>query len=248
MIAGGTTSADQVLDYRVRCFSKELVQDVLEMCTEFSKEILDSQEYLSQDRREQELKNCIWVRTFQENVVFNGQSWHEAADTRHEPDLKILEDKLDDLIVNTTRKRKFHPRKIVSHVRRVLKTEQDLLVRLIMDLERMADLRADTSTVSKQISETMKALPSQIIKAEGFSQVVSLQPVLEDSRIHREIFSCHVKLDDLTKSRAKPVETTPSDNPSQPKTTPILKRKKPSSPSQQNLYPLRSKRKFSLEL
>ncbi|CAH2254431.1 Hypothetical predicted protein [Pelobates cultripes] len=132
-VAAGTSLEEQVKDYRVRCFNKQIVQDVLEMCTEFSKEVVESQQYLGQERREQELKNCVWdfQTLFQENVSINGQSWHEAAETQNEPDLKILEDKLDDLIVDTTRKRKKHPRKILAHVIKVLKTEREILVSIL---------------------------------------------------------------------------------------------------------------------
>ncbi|XP_053315921.1 kinetochore-associated protein NSL1 homolog [Spea bombifrons] len=247
-------------DHRVRCCSKQLVQEVLEMCTEFSKEILESQQQLSQERREQELKKCVWdfQTAFQENVSINGLSWDEASETQNEPDIKILEDKLDEGIVDTTMKRKRNPRRILTHVVKMLKTEREMLeqykpvvtpeeFKLDAGLaSRMADLTSTTSSISKQISETMKALPAQIEKADGFSQVLSLQPILESSRTRKEIFSCQVTLEDLAKKTPKPTETTPTENPSKAAT--VLKRKRPESLSPQHrLYPLRSKRKISLK-
>ncbi|KAG8443739.1 hypothetical protein GDO86_009060 [Hymenochirus boettgeri] len=250
-----------IRDHRIRCSSKQIVQEVLSMCTEFSKEIVESQQNLSEERRERVLRNSIWdfERSFHENITIDGQDWYEAPDTQNEPDIKILEDKLDDAIVETALKRKRYPRKILNHVIKTLKLEREILVKskpvvkveqMKLDSEqpaRMLDLTAATSSLSKQISETMKALPTQIEKAEGFSQVLSLQPILENSKIHREIFCSKVKLVDLAKTLPSPTEATPAETGQKP--CPAVSWRRQSSFSSANkLYPLRSKRKISLSL
>ncbi|KAM4770865.1 kinetochore-associated protein NSL1 homolog [Rhinophrynus dorsalis] len=253
-------SSDSINDFRVRCCSKQIVQEVLEMCTEFSKEVIESQQQLNQGRKEEELRKCIWdfERAFQENISINGQSWDEASETQNEPALKILEDKLDAAIVDAAMKRKRYPRKILAQFVKMLKTEREVLAQYkpVVNPEdfmlgsghdtRMLDLAAVTTTLSQQISETMKALPAQIEKAEGFSQVLSIQPVLEGSQIRKDIFS-RVILDDLAKKLPKPLETTPTERESQATAVPVLSRRRKRSLSpEKRLYPLRSKRKISL--
>ncbi|XP_073468047.1 uncharacterized protein [Aquarana catesbeiana] len=110
---------------------------------------------------------------FQENVSINGLSWHEAPDKDSEPDIKILEDQLDEAMVETSMKRKRYPRKILSHFVKALKTEREILnqykpvvnaekVRLDPALElRMKDLSATAATVCHHIHETKKEAPAQ---------------------------------------------------------------------------------------
>ncbi|XP_075060327.1 kinetochore-associated protein NSL1 homolog [Mixophyes fleayi] len=249
-------------DYKVHCCSKQLLQEVLGMCSEIGKEVLESQQHLSQVQKKLEHKNYVWdfETSFQENISINGQSWHEAPDTTEsEPDMKRIEDQLDDVIVESALKRKRYPRKILSHFVKVLKVEREVLdykpvvhheeIRLDSAYESsMMALTTMTANASQQISETMKALPVQLEKAEGFSQVLNLQPVLEGSRLRRDIFSSRVVLEDLAKTFPKLLETTPRESAPQTSTAPALtlkRRKNP--PAQNNLYPLSSKRKISLD-
>ncbi|XP_041420193.1 flocculation protein FLO11 isoform X2 [Xenopus laevis] len=255
----GTPSS--VRDPRIRCCSKQIVQEVLAKCNEFSKEVMESQQHVSLERREQDLRNCIWdfEKAFQENITINGEAWHEAPETQNEPDIKILEDKLDDAIVDTAMKRKRYPRKILSHVVKMLKTEREILAQTkpavqpeeikfdSQQASRMVDLTTVTTNLSKHISETMKALPAQIEKAKGFSHVLSLQPILENSRTRKEIFCTQVKLVDLAKKLPRPLETTPRDTEAKMNVSPVLSRRRQTSQSpNKKLYPLRSKRKISL--
>ncbi|KAM3929873.1 kinetochore-associated protein NSL1 homolog [Leptodactylus fuscus] len=249
-------------DSRVHCTSKQLLQEVLGMCAEFSKEIMESQNYLNPEQRQLQQKNFTWnfETTFQDNVSINGQSWHEAPDTAAEPDIKILEDQLDDAIVETAMKRKRHPRKILGHFVKGLKVEREMLdlykpvvkpkeLRLDSRCEsRMVEQAASTASISQQIKETMKALPAQLEKAEGFSQVLSLQPALQGSRIRQDIFSSQVVLQDMVKTVPKELETTPSENELAVNIAPERNTRRRQNPSaHSNLYPLRSKRKISLE-
>ncbi|XP_002934731.3 kinetochore-associated protein NSL1 homolog isoform X1 [Xenopus tropicalis] len=255
----GTLTSNR--DPRIRCSSKQIVQEVLAKCIEFSKEVMESQQHVSMERREQELRNCTWdfEKAFQENITINGQAWHEAPETQNEPDIKLLEDKLDDAIVDTALKRKRYPRKILSHVVKMLKTEREIMAQTKPAVEpeeikidsqqasRMLELTAVTTNLSKQISETMKALPAQIEKASGFSHVLSLQPILESSRTRKEIFCSQVKMVDLAKKLPRAVESTPRETGAKVKPSPALSRRRQRSQSpEKKLYPLRSKRKISL--
>ncbi|XP_069810906.1 kinetochore-associated protein NSL1 homolog [Dendropsophus ebraccatus] len=249
-------------DSKVQCTSKTFFQEVLEMCKEFSKEILESQSYLNQEQRQQEHNNFImnFETAFQDNVSIDGQSWHEAPDTPSEPDIEILEDKLDDAIVDVALKRKRHRKKILGQFVKTLKLERELLNQykpVVKPKEfkldsrsesRMTEQTATTAAISQQIKETMKALPAQLEKAEGFSQVLSLQPVLQESRIRQDILASKVVLQDIAKTMPKEVETTPSENAAAANVAPVRTVRKRQSPSvESKLYPLRSKRKISLE-
>ncbi|MEE6473975.1 hypothetical protein FKM82_010233 [Ascaphus truei] len=249
-------------DCRVRCFSKRLVQEVMGMCAEFNTMLLETQQQLSQDRREQELRNSVWNfgTALEENISINGQSWHEASETQADPDIKILEDQFDKLIVDVTTKRKRYPRNILSHVVKMLKAEREILsqykpvvtpqeIKLDSAHEsRMLDLTSVTATISKRISDTMKALPAQIEKAEGFSQVLSIQPTLALSRTHKEIFTSRVQLEDLAKRLPNPTGTPAPENNTPTKRTPVKRKRQSSLSPQGRRYPLRSKRKISLNV
>ncbi|XP_069624618.1 kinetochore-associated protein NSL1 homolog [Ranitomeya imitator] len=257
------TSADSPLrDSRVRCTSKHLLQEVLGMCTEFSKEILQNQNYLNPEQRQQEQRNFILnlETTFQNNVSINGQSWDEAVDTETESVIKILEDQLDDAVVETAYKRKRYPQKILRHFVKALKVEREILNHLKPVVEpkelkldpnsdsRMTEQTATTASISQQIRETMKALPAQLEKAEGFSQVLNLQPVLQKSRLRQDIFSSRVVLQDMKKTLPKELETTPHENERAATIVPTRSTKRhPSSATQSDFYPLRPKRKIQLE-
>ncbi|XP_073468099.1 uncharacterized protein, partial [Aquarana catesbeiana] len=165
-----SNAGEAARDYKVHCCSKQLLQEVLGMCTGICKEIVDSQQYLNEEQKQQHHKNLVWdfESAFQENVSINGLSWHEAPDKDSEPDIKILEDQLDEAMVETSMKRKRYPRKILSHFVKALKTEREILnqykpvvnaekVRLDPALElRMKDLSATAATVCHHIHETKK--------------------------------------------------------------------------------------------
>ncbi|KAM4042323.1 kinetochore-associated protein NSL1 homolog isoform 2-T2 [Anomaloglossus baeobatrachus] len=258
----GTSDAAPQRDSKVRCTSKKLLQEMLGMCSEFSNELLQSQNYLSPEQRQQEHRNFTlnFETVFQDNVSINGHSWDEASDTANETDIRNLEDQFDEAIVETTQRRKRYPEKIVRHFIKALKAEREILdhykpvvepkeLRLDPNSEsRMTEQTAMMASISQQIKETMKALPSHLEKAEGFSQVLSLQPVLQRSRLRQDIFSSRVVLQDLTKSLPKVLETSPPENEAAANIAPPRSTKRhPSSATQRDLYPLRSKRKISLE-
>uniref|UniRef100_A0A7M4DW76 NSL1 component of MIS12 kinetochore complex n=1 Tax=Crocodylus porosus TaxID=8502 RepID=A0A7M4DW76_CROPO len=65
----------------------------------------------------------------QENITINGEPWQETSDEDElqSSDIKILEDQFDELIVETASKRKQCPRKILVHIIKTIKAEQEIL-------------------------------------------------------------------------------------------------------------------------
>lgn len=249
-------------DPRVRCYNKRFLGEVLEMCSDFSKAILESQPQLCPERRNRALQEARWnfETTVQENVTVHGLPWSEASESQSGLDIKILEDQFDEVIVDTATKRKYHPRKIVAHVSKTLKAEREMLghYQPVVNHEpircdpnqvsRMANLTSEMSTVSKKISESMKSLPALIETAEGLSQVLSMHPVLQLSSTHKEVFSHNSSEEkEKTMDLVRSLEITPIGTEA-PNTIELSRKRKKLDSPESRLYPLRSrsKRKISL--
>ncbi|XP_003216062.2 kinetochore-associated protein NSL1 homolog isoform X1 [Anolis carolinensis] len=195
----------------------------------------------------------------QENITVNGQPWQESSDDLHNVDMtiKLLEDKLDDLIVEVASKRSRYPREVKIHVIKALKTKQKLLdhrqtagncqeitSKPSQDFH-MADLSLATKNATRHIGESFKSMSVLVGKAEGFSKVLSLEPTLEQCKVHQEIVYVSEEKKETkinVKDLASQVEVIP------PLTaisnSVLLKIKRPLH-SPQDRYPLR-RRKISL--
>ncbi|XP_074846101.1 kinetochore-associated protein NSL1 homolog [Carettochelys insculpta] len=243
---------------RVRCRSKRWVGEVLGLCAPYVRALADGQlGRLGAESRERALADALWnfETAVQENITINGQPWQETSDEvelQNGSDIKILEDQFDELIVGTATKRKQCPRKILVHAIKTMKTEQEML-KLYQPVVRpqeikpepfqashMANLRQITEVTSKQISEAMKSLPALIETAEGFSQVLTLQPVLELCKLRQEVFAgCKAKEENKIQSYLTQVEATPAETASNNNANAILKRKRTRDSPQLKRYPLR---------
>ncbi|NXY49843.1 NSL1 protein, partial [Ceuthmochares aereus] len=172
--------------------------------------------------------------------------------------IKILEDQLDELIVETTMKRKQWPRKILMHAIQTMKAEQDMLklYQPVVTPEEirsqasqdayMVDLKQVTEMASKQISGAMKSLPALVEKAEGFSQALTWQPTLELCKLRQEVFAgCKAKEENNVQNVVSPREVTPTDTDARKTTCILLKRRKPIDSPERRRYPLR-RRKINL--
>ncbi|XP_078505879.1 kinetochore-associated protein NSL1 homolog [Lissotriton helveticus] len=249
-------------DPRVRCYNKRLLGEVLEMCSDFSRAVLESQPQLCPEHRNRALQEARWnfETTVQENVTVHGLPWSEASDSQSGLDIKILEDQFDEVIVDTATKRKYHPRKIISHVSKTLKAEREIVGQYqpvvnpepircdANQVSRMANVTSEMSTVSKQISESMKSLPTLIETAEGLSQVLSMHPALQLSRTHKEVFAHNSSEEkDKTMDLVRGLEITPTGTEA-PNTIELIRKRKRLDSPESRLYPLRSrsKRKISI--
>ncbi|NXG70383.1 NSL1 protein, partial [Baryphthengus martii] len=195
-----------------------------------------------------------------ENVTINGQPWEETSDDSElqSSSIKILEDKFDELIVETATKRKRWPKKILRHAVETMKAEQEMLklYQPLISPEEiksrpsqdacLADLKQVTEMVSKQINEAMKSLPVLIERAEGFSQALSWQPTLELCKLRQEIFAgCKAKEENNTQNFVSPGEVTPTDVDTRKNPYVLLKRRKLVGSPERRRYPLR-RRKIAL--
>ncbi|XP_004471029.1 kinetochore-associated protein NSL1 homolog [Dasypus novemcinctus] len=259
LVAGGDdrASAPGVSreDFRVRCTSKRAVTEMLELCGRFVQGLGDA---LPEEIRELALRDAQW--TFEsavyENVSINGQAWQEASDNAlMDSDIKVLEDQFDEIIVDIAMKRKQYPRKILECVIKTIKAKQEILkqyqpvvhpVDLKYDPDpasRMENLKHRGEKVAKEISEAMKALPVLIEQADGFSQVLKMQPIIQLQRIHQEVFSsCDRKPDIKPENFITKIETTPTETAARKTTDIVLKRKRTKDCPQRKWYPLRPKR------
>ncbi|XP_048213001.1 kinetochore-associated protein NSL1 homolog [Perognathus longimembris pacificus] len=242
-------------DFRVPCTSKRAVTEVLELCGRFVQQLGEA---LPEEIRELALRDVQWTfeSAVQENVSINGQAWQEASDGYLvDSDIKILEDQFDEIIVDLATKRKQYPRKILECVIKTLKAQHEILkqfqpVVYPLDLKSEPDpascmehLKCRGESIVKDLSGAMKALPALIEQADGFSQVLKMQPVIQLQRIHQEVFSSgHRKPDTNLESLISQIETTPTETASRRTSDVVLKRKQPQDCPQRKWYPLRCKR------
>ncbi|NXE47534.1 NSL1 protein, partial [Casuarius casuarius] len=172
--------------------------------------------------------------------------------------IKILEDQFDELIVETTTKRKQWPKKILMHAIQTMKGEQEMLklYQPIVTPEEirsrpsqdayMAELKQLAEMSSEQISGIMKSLPALIERAEGFSEALTWQPTLELCKLRQEVFAgCKAKEENNVQNFISPVEVTPTDTDTNKNTYIFLKRKRTADSPQARRYPLR-RRKITL--
>ncbi|KFO25427.1 kinetochore-associated protein NSL1 homolog [Fukomys damarensis] len=242
-------------DFRVRCTSKRAVTEILELCGRFVQNLGNA---LPEEIREAALRDLQWTfeSAVQENVSINGQAWQEASDNCFmDSDIKVLEDQFDEVIVDIATKRKQYPRKILECVIKTLKARHEVLKQYRpvvhpLDLKcdpdpasRMENLKCRGETIAKEISEAMKTLPVLIEQADGFSQVLKMQPVIQLQRIHQDVFSsCGGKLDAQPESSVTQMETTPTESATRQASNLVLRRRRTADCPQRKLYPLRPKR------
>ncbi|XP_036129317.1 kinetochore-associated protein NSL1 homolog isoform X1 [Molossus molossus] len=241
-------------DFRVRCTSKQTVMELVELCGRFVRQLGDA---LPEEIREPALRDAQWTfeSAVQENVSINGQAWQEASDDCfRDSDIKELEDRFDEIIVDLATKRKQYPRKILECVIKIIKTKQEILKQYHpvvhpLDLNYDPDpascvenLKCRGETLAKEISEAMKSLPALIEQGDGFSQVLKMQPIIQLQRIHQEVFSSCRKSDVKPESFITQIETTPTESCTRKTTNVVLKRKQTKDCPQRKWYPLQPKR------
>ncbi|NXJ60361.1 NSL1 protein, partial [Rostratula benghalensis] len=245
-------------DPRVRCCSRRGLGEVMALCAPFVRALAQEQ-----PGRPAAEGDALWdfETAVRENVTINGQAWEETSDDselQSGSSIKILEDQFDELIVETTTKRKQWPRRILMHAVQAMKAEQEML-KLYQPLVTpedirsqpsqdayIADLKQVTEMVSKEISGAMKSLPALIERAEGFSQVLTWQPTLELNKLRQEVFAgSKTKEENNVQSVVAPGEVTPTDADPSTNLCVLLKRKKAADLPERRRYPLR-RRKIAL--
>ncbi|KAF1538334.1 hypothetical protein FQV19_0008709, partial [Eudyptula minor] len=244
-------------DLRVRCCSRRSLSEVMALCAPFVRALAQGQ-----PGGPAAAGDALWnfETAVRENVTINGQPWEETSDDSElqSSNIKILEDQFDELIVETTTKRKQWPKKILMHAIQTMKAEQEMLklyqpfvtpeeIRSQPSQDAyIADLKQVTEMASEQISGAMKSLPALIERAEGFSQALTWQPTLELCKLRQEVFAgCKAKEEDNVQNFISPGEVTPTDADTSKNPYVLLKRKKAADSPERRRYPLR-RRKITL--
>ncbi|XP_067150663.1 kinetochore-associated protein NSL1 homolog [Apteryx mantelli] len=258
--AGPLSPAAARRDPRVRCCSRRAVGEVVALCAPFVRALAQG---LPGAAGPAPPGDALWnfETAVQENISINGQPWQETSDDselQSGSNIKILEDQFDELIVETTTKRKRWPKKILMHAIQTMKGEQEMLklYQPVVTPEEirsqpsqdayMAELKQLAEVASKQISGVMKSLPALIERAEGFSQALTWQPTLELCKLRQEVFAgCKEKEENNVQNFISPAEVTPTDTDTNKNTYVFLKRKRTAESPQARRYPLR-RRKITL--
>uniref|UniRef100_A0A8C0B9A7 NSL1 component of MIS12 kinetochore complex n=1 Tax=Buteo japonicus TaxID=224669 RepID=A0A8C0B9A7_9AVES len=187
----------------------------------------------------------------QENVTVNGQPWEETSDDSElqSSNIKILEDQFDELIVETTKKRKQWPKKILMHAIQTMKAEQELLVIKVHGYIFALNLRYFLTYIAFRdfsVFSIYQSLPALIERAEGFSQALTWQPTLELCKLRQEVFAgCKAKEENNVQNFISPGEVTPTDADTSENAYVLLKKKKAADSPERRRYPLR-RRKITL--
>ncbi|NWU56262.1 NSL1 protein, partial [Dromas ardeola] len=244
-------------DPRVRCCSRRGLSEVMSLCAPFVRALAQGQ-----PGGPAAAGDALWnfETAVRENVTINGQPWEEISEDSklQSSNIKILEDQFDELIVETTTKRKQWPKKILMHAIQTMKAEQEML-KLYQPFVTPEDIRSQPSQdayvadlkqvaemASKEISGAMKSLPALIERAEGFSQALTWQPTLELSKLRQEVFAgCKAKEEKNVQNFISPGEVTPTDADTSKNPCVLLKRKKAADSPERRRYPLR-RRKIAL--
>ncbi|NXC12658.1 NSL1 protein, partial [Corythaeola cristata] len=244
-------------DPRVQCCSRRGLGEVMALCAPFVRALAEGQ-----PGGPAAAGDALWnfETAVRENVTINGQPWEETSGDSElqSSNIKILEDQFDELIVETTTKRKQWPKKILMHAIQTMKAEQEMLklyqpfvapeeIRSQPSQDAyIADLKQMTEMASKEISEAMKSLPALIERAEGFSQALTWQPTLELCKLRQEVFAgCKAKEENHVQNFVSPGEVTPTDADTSKNPRVLLKRKKVVDSPERRRYPLR-RRKINL--
>ncbi|NXS45165.1 NSL1 protein, partial [Balaeniceps rex] len=254
---GAAAAAAARRDPRVQCCSRRGLGEVMALCAPFVRALAQGQ-----PGGPAAAGDALWnfETAVRENVTINGQPWEETSDDSglQSSSIKILEDQFDELIVETTTKRKQWPKKILMHAIQTMKAEQEML-KLYQPFVTPEEIRSQPSqgkdfagraTVLRKHCLpywlAVNSLPVLIERAEGFSQALTWQPTLELCKLRQEVFAgCKAKEENNVQSFVSPGEVTPTDADTSKNHCVLLKRKKPADSPERRRYPLR-RRKITL--
>ncbi|XP_041814879.1 kinetochore-associated protein NSL1 homolog isoform X2 [Chelmon rostratus] len=193
-------------EYRVQITSKKQIIEQMNKYKEILKTALDGQSDVAEETKRVLLQELLanFEAAVQDNVLVNGQPWEEAADVEEDVDLDSL---LDDTIVETTRRRRAFPRKILPHVVHSLKAERKLMglyeqtvkpQEVVKDPDQeciMNDLSAAAPGMFKQAIQVIKSISTLQKQAEGLCEILNMKSSHTTLEIHREVFGSNGQSD-----------------------------------------------------
>lgn len=203
------SSEETNIEHRIHVESKKQVQNQMNKYKELLKTVFDGQTELTAESKQELLEELLanFEAAVKENVLVNGQPWDDAPDAEEDVD---LEGKLDDVIVETSYKRRTYPKKIVPHVVHTLKAERKLLglykntltaQEITKDPEHesvMNTLSTKAPDLAKQATQILKSIQTLQKQAEGLGQILNSKPSAASLEIHREVFGHDDQSDSLS--------------------------------------------------
>uniref|UniRef100_UPI0037E87BD6 kinetochore-associated protein NSL1 homolog n=1 Tax=Semicossyphus pulcher TaxID=241346 RepID=UPI0037E87BD6 len=189
-------------EYRVKVTSKKKVIEHINKYKDILKTALDGQPDVAEETKRVLIEELLanFEAAVQENVLVNGQPWEEAPDDEAESEAVDLNSLLDDTIVETSRRRRTYPRKILPHVLHTLKAERKLMglykhavkpQEVLRDPDQesiMNDLSAAAPGMVKQAIQVIKSINTLQQQAEGLCEILNMKPSHSTLEIHREVF------------------------------------------------------------
>ncbi|XP_023123528.1 kinetochore-associated protein NSL1 homolog [Amphiprion ocellaris] len=199
-------------EYRVYVSSKRKVNEQLNKYKEVLKTALDGQTEVTEETKRLLLQELLasFEAAVLVNVLVNGQPWEEAPDVEEEDEAVDLEGLLDDTIVETTRRRRTYPRKILPHVVHALKAERKIMglyepavkpQEVVKDPDQesiMSDLSAAAPGMVKQAIQVIKSINTLQKQAEGLCEILNMKPSQASQEVHREVLGFNGQSDALT--------------------------------------------------
>ncbi|KAM9339276.1 kinetochore-associated protein NSL1 homolog [Symphorus nematophorus] len=189
-------------EYRVQVTSKKQVIEQINKYKEILKTALDGQPDVAEETKRVLLQELLanFEAAVQDNVLVNGQPWQEAPDVEVEDEALDPESLLDDTIVETTRRRRTYPKKILPHVVQSLRAERKIMglyehaikpQEVVKDPDQesiMDDLSATAPGMVKQAVQVIKSIHTLQTQAEGLREILNMKPSQATVEIHREVF------------------------------------------------------------
>ncbi|KAM9354526.1 kinetochore-associated protein NSL1 homolog isoform 2-T2 [Pholidichthys leucotaenia] len=216
-VEGGTINEEKEEEFRVQISSKKEVSETIKRYKDLLKTVLDGQTEINEKTKGVLLQELLenFEAAVQLNVLVNGQTWEEAPDVKEDEAVDV-ESLLDETIVETTRRRRVFPKKILPHVVHALKAERKIMglyektvqpQEVLRDPEQgkfllflksiMKDLSAGAPAMVKQAIQIIKSINTLQKQAKGLCQILNTKPSQESVEIHRAVMNLDSRLEAL---------------------------------------------------
>ncbi|CAN9507503.1 unnamed protein product [Ophioblennius macclurei] len=195
-------SVQQMEESRVQVTSKKQVIDLIDQYKEILKKGLDKQPEVQDDIRRRLVEDLLanFEAAVQVNVLVNGFPWDESSDAESDDEAVDLETRLDDTIVETTRRRRTFPKRILPHMVHALKAQRKVIELYEQTVKPeevtrdprqesiMSELTAVAPPMVREAIQVIKSINTLQEQARGICQVLNMEPSLASLEIHREVF------------------------------------------------------------
>ncbi|XP_034018670.1 kinetochore-associated protein NSL1 homolog [Thalassophryne amazonica] len=237
-------------ELRIQISSKKQLNDQINTYKDVLKKVLDGQTEVCEKTKRVLLQELLanFEAAVRDNVLVKGKRWDEAPD--EEDESVDLESLLDDTIVETSRRRRTYPRKILPHVVHSLKAERKLMTLFERDLhpqevfkdlyqdDIMNNLSSAAPKMVKQAIEVFKSMNTLQKQAEGLCEILNMKPSNASLQIHQEVFGINgqseIPLPSTGRARAnrQPIKRATEDAAATDCYVPLRKKTDPSGTQQ----------------